>query len=130
MESRQLKPAPDKQAQERGAAKPRENRPTLIRRLHSPAVMLTIVVLLLAYLLFYMAKQYGIEGEGGWLGEIGGAVLAILGMIAAAVILAVVLLWLRARIRRRTPAPWLDDIEEGVHHDDEGAGRHSGGNQT
>lgn len=130
MESRESKPAPDGKTRERGAARPRENRLTVVRRLHSPAVMLTIVVLLLAYLLFYLAKQYGIEGEGGWLAEIGGAALAILGMIAAAVILAVVVLWLRARIRRRTPAPWLDDIEEGVHHDDEGAGRHSGGNQT
>lgn len=105
---------PDKQ---RPATPTQEKPKSLFRRLHSPAVMMVLILILLGYLAFYLAQEYGIEGEAGWLAEIGGAVIAILGVIAIAVVLGIVLLWFASRFRRRKAAPWLEELEEQVKND-------------
>ncbi len=85
-----------------------------LARIHSPAVMLLLVFLLVVYLVYILAETYGIEGEGGWLGEVVGAALFIAGIIVAALLVAGTFLGLRTFIaRRRAGSPWMDDDETG-----------------
>lgn len=54
------------------------------RRLYTLPLRLILLFLLLVWLMYVLADSYGIEGEGGWLGEIMGSFLFILGIIVAA----------------------------------------------
>lgn len=81
-----------------------------LARLHSPAVMLLLIFLLSVYLVYVLAENYGIEGEGGWLGEVLSATLFIAGIIAAAALVGGIFLGLKTLIsRRRGASPWMDD---------------------
>lgn len=83
-----------------------------LARIHSPAVMLLLVFLLVVYLVYILAETYGIEGEGGWLGEVLGAVLFVAGIIVAAVLVGGTFLGLKTFVaRRRGGSPWMDDDE-------------------
>ncbi len=85
-----------------------------LAQIHSPAVMLLLVFLLVVYLVYILADTYGIEGEGGWLGEVLGATLFIAGIIVAALLVAGTFLGLRTFIaRRRGGSPWMDEDETG-----------------
>lgn len=81
-----------------------------LAQLHSPAVMLLLIFLLVIYLVYMLAENFGIEGEGGWLGEVLSATLFIAGIIVAAALLGGVFLGLKTLItRRRGVSPWMDD---------------------
>ena len=83
-----------------------------LARIHSPSVMLLLVFLLVVYLVYILAETYGIEGEGGWLGEVLGAALFIAGIIVAAALVGGTFLGLKMLItRRRGGSPWMDDDE-------------------
>lgn len=81
-----------------------------LARLHSPAVMLLLVFLLVVYLVYVLAENYGIEGEGGWLGEVLGAGIFVAGVIFAAILVGAALLGLRTFFqKRRGDGPWSDN---------------------
>lgn len=85
-----------------------------LARIHSPAVMLLLVFLLVVYLVYILAETYGIEGEGGWLGEVLAAALFVAGIIVAAVLVGGTFLGLKTFIaRRRGGSPWMDDDQTG-----------------
>lgn len=88
--------------------KPKASNP--LARIHSPAVMLLLVFLLVVYLVYVLAESYGIEGEGGWLGEVVGAALFVGGIILAAALMAGGFLGIKMLIsRRRGGTRWMDD---------------------
>lgn len=60
-----------------------ETRKSFLRTYALP-LRLILLFFLLAWLMYVMADSYGIEGEAGWLGEILGTFLFILGIIVAA----------------------------------------------
>lgn len=90
----------------------REKNP--LARLHSPAVMLSLIFLLVIYLVYVLAENYGLEGEGGWLGEVLSAAFFIAGIILAAAIAVSAFLGIRMLVaRRRGGSPWLNDNQNG-----------------
>ncbi len=89
-----------------------KSRKSPLARLHSPAVMLLLVFVLVIYLVYVLAESFGLEGEGGWLGEVLSATLFIAGIILAAVLAGGFFLGIRTLIaRRRGNAPWTDHDE-------------------
>lgn len=83
-----------------------------LARLHSPAVMLLLVFMLVVYLVYVLAESFGLEGEGGWVGEVLSAALFIAGIILLAILVGGSLLGIRAFfLRRRGNSPWMDDNE-------------------
>lgn len=80
----------------------------LLARLHSPPVMLALVFVLLIYLLYILADVFGIEGEGGWIGEILAATLFIAGIIVLAAVLVIGVLALRRRLAQKHGVDWDD----------------------
>lgn len=85
-----------------------------LAQIHSPGVMLLLVFLLVVYLVYILAENYGLEGEGGWLGEVVGAALFVGGIILAAALMAGGFLGIKMLIsRRRGPSLWADEDETG-----------------
>jgi hypothetical protein len=83
-----------------------------LARLHSPAVMLLLVFMLVVYLVYVLAESFGLEGEGGWLGEVLGAFFFVGGIIFAAVLVGGLFLGVKTLIvRRRGGSLWMDDDE-------------------
>lgn len=87
-----------------------------LARLHSPGVMMILIFLLVVYLVYLLAENFGLEGEGGWLGEVFGATAFIAGIIVAAVLAVAIYFGLRKFFRGpQSVSPWMeedaDDIE-------------------
>lgn len=71
-------------------------------------VRLILLFLLLVWLMYILADRFGIEGEGGWQGEIMGAFLFILGIIVAAgaMVGAVIIVRNISGGGKNAPKPW------------------------
>lgn len=108
---------PEKKSKARNPARTPAQNP--IARLHSPAVMLILVFLLVVYLVYVLAENFGIEGEGGWMGEVIGATTFVAGIIVAAVLVAVIYFGLRRVLRpRQKDSPWMEDETDDIETPD------------
>lgn len=101
-------------------SKPKAHTPTRnpLARLHSPGVMMILIFLLVVYLVYLLAENFGLEGEGGWLGEVFGASAFIAGIIVVAVLATVIFLGLKKFIRRQSDSPWME-IEQEIEPEDD-----------